>query len=165
MDLQKIVNLINETAKITSAKEYNLGKFIGDLEKLEQEKEIIIEDGVYPDFFDSWRGSYCELALNYGEKKTCVKDILKKAKEALDYTMTGYKGGDFVMDKNTPIHIANYGECNFIHKKYEKGMLYNDSYCPEKKDSENNFMIHYSVKLIGIEKLENCYKLKLRIDE
>ena len=166
MDMQVLINTMNNNSKLQSAQEYNLGRFIRDLEKLDQEKLIYVEKGIGCDGLSSWRGSYCELAMQYDKKtKSKVKDVLKQAKNVLDSTLTGYKGGDFVMDSKTPIHIANYGEVSFEHKKYEAGMLYNDNYEPEKKDSKDNFMIYYQVKLIGIEDKGKYYQLKLRIND
>jgi hypothetical protein len=158
MNLQGIVDAMNKSSKESSAKEYNLGIFIKELKELDKEKEIILEEGVYPECLDSWRGSYCELALEYGDKKISVGELLDKAKKALDSTMTGYKGGDFVMDEKTPIHIANYGECGFRIKKYEYNLYYDEL-------EKEAYPVHASVKLIGIEDKGAFYKLKLRIDE
>jgi hypothetical protein len=146
---QKLIDAMSLASKIESAKEYSLGKFIKDLEGLKQDKEILIEKYYYPNGLYSWRGSYCQLALDWKKEKVVVKQLLKIAKSALNTTMTGYKGGEFFMDKNTPIHIADYGDSCFEHKKY----LYN------KKEKR-----YYDVKLIGIEDKGNFYKLKVRTE-
>lgn len=57
----------------------------------------------------SWRGIYAELAFEPVENTT-IGEMLEAAKSALNKTMTGYKGGDFLMDGNTTIHIDYYGE-------------------------------------------------------
>lgn len=158
MDLQKVVDAMNNSNKLNSAREYNLGIFIKELKELDQKKEIILEEGVYPEYLDSWRGSYCELALRYGEDKITIKELLNKAKKVLNKTLTGYKGGDFIMDEKTPIHIANCSECGFRIKKYEYN-LYHDE--PEKEP----YPVFASVKLIGIEDKGDFYKLKVRVDE
>lgn len=114
MDLmQKVIYLSNENSKFKSAKEYNLGTFIKDLEKLDGDKEIIIEDGVYPSCFCSWRGSYCELSLDFDRTPILVRELLEKAKDANGKTFIGYKGGEFLMDFFVPIHIAAYGNCDY----------------------------------------------------
>jgi hypothetical protein len=79
----------------------------------------------YPTGLSSWRGSYAELALNfsfvgYGMpgyiktdgpdlKELTVTEFLAILKSAIGKTYTGWKGGDFVMGKNTPIWVANDG--------------------------------------------------------
>jgi hypothetical protein len=112
MDMQSIVNMINENAKKESGKEYNLGMLINDLEKYNNEfLEVEFDDGSIPSDFDSWRGSYCELALGYEEKGICHNHTLyRKAYNANGSMYEGYKGGEFIMDLDTPMHQANYGE-------------------------------------------------------
>lgn len=56
----------------------------------------------------SFRGCYDELAFEPAENVT-VSDMLACAKSAVGATYQGYKGGDFLMDMHTDVHIANYG--------------------------------------------------------
>jgi hypothetical protein len=66
---------------------------------------------LFPTDIDSWRGSYDELALNYvgeGEELTATK-FFELLKNAFGKKFTGYKGGEFFMNKNTPVWVANYG--------------------------------------------------------
>ena len=58
---------------------------------------------------DSWRGSYDEIAFAPA-KDVPLALMLKQAEACLGSTFTGYKGGEFTMEKHTPIHIDNYGE-------------------------------------------------------
>ena len=77
------------------------------------EKEVRFDFGYFrPTNLDSWRGIYAELALGYSEteKDITVNELIKILKEAIGKTYTGYKGGDFVMGKNTPIWVSNYSE-------------------------------------------------------
>ena len=77
------------------------------------EKEVRFDFGYFkPTNLDSWRGSYDELALGYSETEKDIKvsELIKTLKEAIGKTFTGYKGGDFVMGKNTPVWVSNYGE-------------------------------------------------------
>lgn len=65
---------------------------------------------LFPTSINSWRGSYDELALNFetqGEEMK-VSDFLKMLKDCIGKEFTGYKGGEFVMHKGTPIWVANY---------------------------------------------------------
>ena len=120
MNIQVFVNDFNNRMKIESGKEYNLGMLIKDLEQYKDEFLVAeFDDGSIPTNFDSWRGSYCELALNYKKEGKCHIDTLyRNAFNANGSMFVGYKGGDFVMDLDTPIHQANYGECGV---KYDNG--------------------------------------------
>src|SRR6478672_109806 len=64
---------------------------------------------LYPKELMSWRGIYRELAMNYtglrGEPNTALKasEFLALLKGAIGTEYTGYKGGEFRMDKHTPV--------------------------------------------------------------
>lgn len=73
---------------------------------------------LFPTEFDSWRGSYNELALNFhlggygGDdkiKQLTVSKFLTLLKETVGKEFTGWKGGEFTMNKHTPIWVANSG--------------------------------------------------------
>jgi len=146
MNMQAIIDNMNENSKLKSGQEYNLGAFINDLEKLNQDLEILIEENIYPSHFSSWRGSYCELSLDYDKKPITVKELLEKAKECNGKEYTGYKGGEFVMDLYTPIHIAAYGSSTYYYSDRT-----NDDY--------------QLCKLIGIKEVDGKYSLLTRNDK
>lgn len=114
---------MNEKQKIESGKEYNLGELIKDLEKY-KDSTILVEfdNGKIPTQFSSWRGSYCELALEYKDEGICFADSLYiNAFNANGSIFEGYKGGIFEMDLNTPIHQANYGDVGVkINNEYNE---------------------------------------------
>ena len=114
---------MNEMQKIESGKEYNLGNLIKDLEKY-KDSTILVEfdNGKIPTQFSSWRGSYCELALEYKDEGICFADSLYiNAFNANGSIFEGYKGGNFEMDLNTPIHQANYGDVGVkINNEYNE---------------------------------------------
>ena len=134
--MEELVKQMNEMQKIESGKEYNLGELIKDLEKY-KDSTILVEfdNGKIPTQFSSWRGSYCELALEYKDEGICFADSLYiNAFNANGSIFEGYKGGNFEMDLNTPIHQANYGdvgvkinneynECKIIGIKEENGKV------------------------------------------
>jgi len=56
----------------------------------------------------SYRGYYDQLAFEPAENVT-VGSMLACARDALDRTFTGYKGGDYKMDEWTDVWLAEYG--------------------------------------------------------
>jgi hypothetical protein len=93
-----------------------------------------------PKGIDSWRGRYGELAIqtekfgsyqtdvvqhifdsgdrsyeykSFGKENPTVVEWIEILKEAQGKTFTGYKGGDFLMGKNTPVWLAEYGNSYF----------------------------------------------------
>lgn len=56
----------------------------------------------------SYRGYYDELAFEPCFETT-VGAMLKAAKQAVGETYQGWKGGDYTMDKWTPVHLAVMG--------------------------------------------------------
>lgn len=59
----------------------------------------------------SYRGYYDRVAFEPVRKPMTVEFMLAAAKGALGKTFRGYKGGDYLMDENTPVHLASYGNC------------------------------------------------------
>lgn len=113
--------LINELSKgwraERSLSQITLGRFISELEKLPQDKEI--ENVCSP---HSYRGYYSDLALEKESGTRSVGSLVEKLKsECLGQTFTGYKGGDFYMDENTPMWIAKYGSCGVKIMNIEDG--------------------------------------------
>lgn len=100
--------------RMKTSSQLMLGELILKLEAIgNKDLPVIFDNGKYcPTDLDSWRGSYAELALEYqyteGEELTLAA-FLKMLKEAIGKTYNGYKGGDFIMGKNTPIWVAHYG--------------------------------------------------------
>lgn len=105
----------------------NLGELIQKLEKCEltwrEEKEpknVCFDFGTaIPTTLDSWRGSYDELALGYKLSgydnndehfsKTTAEALLNELKSAIGKEFTGWKGGEFHMNKSTRVWVANPG--------------------------------------------------------
>lgn len=99
-------------------------------EKFKEEAYVKFDFGsALPTGLSSWRGVYAELAINYsfngygdmvGYKKEdlstfepkppTVTEFLKMIKGAIGKTYTGWKGGDFEMDRDTPLWVSNDGD-------------------------------------------------------
>jgi len=123
--------------KLKSSPQMTLGEMIAVLEPIAKNQEEIIKkydheanvefdfEYAYPVGLSSWRGSYDELALNfsfvgygvegftkienYEPKEMPISKFLELLKNALGKEYTGWKGGDFIMGKTTPVWVANDG--------------------------------------------------------
>ena len=117
MDLQTIVTnaLAAERAEqMKTSPQLTLGELILKLEAVgNKELPVVFDVGKYhPTDIDSWRGRYNELALNYVTKgePLSVRDITAFLRGTVGSIHTGYKGGDYLMGKTTPVWVANYGD-------------------------------------------------------
>lgn len=103
-----------------------LGQLITEIESFDlrnssdEFKNVCFDFGsAVPTNLDSWRGSYSELALGYkfsGYDNTkehfadiTANDLLQELKSAIGKEYTGWKGGDFIMNEDTPVWVANPG--------------------------------------------------------
>jgi len=115
MDIQAAVKRMRQ-ADLKEFNILNLGQIIEKLKEQDQKETIMFDFGGYvPDMeLDSYRGSYDELCVGYKKqewnKDQTVGDFLKACEKAVGNTYTGYKGGDFTMDEDTPVWVAQYSE-------------------------------------------------------
>lgn len=121
MDLQQFIDLQVKNARKMSFEKSNqltLGQLIEKIESItnndcDGDEPYVVYDFEYlfPSSINSWRGSYSELALNFesGGSPMSISSFLSMLKETVGKTFEGYKGGDFLMGKETPIWVANYG--------------------------------------------------------
>ena len=128
MDIQKFVEDSIKAQRVdmlAKSDQLTLGEMILKLEPIVEKYKDEPDDKqptvnydfeyLFPTDIDSWRGSYAELALNfvgyvYSDKRPMkVADFLKMLKEAVGKEFIGYKGGEFIMSKHTPVWVANYG--------------------------------------------------------
>lgn len=137
-DIQQIIDAIKLAVKLESAKEYSLRYLIEDLRKCDQSLIVHIDTGEFPEkhllgyaevgdathskwgfdyekkqvmsIFSSYRGSYNQLAIQHSNvnNNITVAEVLEMAEFVNGKYLCGYKGGDFLMDLDTPIHINNY---------------------------------------------------------
>lgn len=123
MDLQTYLdNAIKaeRTEQLARSDQLTLGEIISKCEVIAA-LEHTLSDGSEPEVvFDfeylapagigSWRGSYDELALSFADSaRPRLSEFIQMLKEADGETYTGYKGGEFVMSRHTPVWVANYG--------------------------------------------------------
>lgn len=81
---------------------------------------------------DSYRGFYEQLALGYEDtysiSTVTVRQLLKTLEDSVLATFGGWKGGEYVMDDDTPMWAANRGDSTRtmivgVHE-YEYGIVY-----------------------------------------
>lgn len=107
-----------ETLK--NSDQLTLGELILKLKHIKQRKHnpepMVVYDfcGLFPTNILSWRGAYDELALNFIDLDEVIKPM--KLSDFIDMLLladggifAGYKGGEFVMSKHTPVWVANWG--------------------------------------------------------
>lgn len=90
-----------------------LGELIVRLEAQPEDNEVEFDFGyLAPDGLHSWRGDYADLAIGYEYQPSGPKvaELLADLRAAVGKTFTGYKGGEFTMREDTPVHIDNYGD-------------------------------------------------------
>ena len=112
MFTQQDIDNWNLEQKRISAEEYSLGSLIADLKNIKPDLIVEIDNGTFPSrpIFHSWRGSYYELGMEFSNnnENITVNDLLENAESANGKYMCGFKGGEFLMDLKTPIHISQY---------------------------------------------------------
>jgi len=90
-----------------------LGQMIDVLERKDPTADVQFSFvGMVPTGVSSYRGYYDQLAIGYESKypRPKVADVLTMLKDADGQTFTGYKGGEYTMDRDTAVWVANNGE-------------------------------------------------------
>ena len=133
MDLQTYLDNAVKASRaksLANSDQLTVGEIILKLEPIVEKQKERMADGkteeatvcydfeyLFPTSIDSWRGIYAELALNFvdsdrgrtDEKPMKVSEFLEMMKSVIGKEFTGYKGGEFTMNKHTPVWVANYG--------------------------------------------------------
>lgn len=120
MDMDMISKIVEAQRKerFESNEQLSLWEFIKKLKVCidtgKDDKNVVFDfEYLFPTGLNSWRGSYEELALNFGsnedenEMQLELTEFIKLCEEAIGKTYTGWKGGDFVMSEDTPLWVAN----------------------------------------------------------
>lgn len=115
MDFQNIIDAMNNSMRGTRSDYHlTLGGLIEELKKLKASMPVYFSSANETELTnigneDSYRGYYCDLAFDKGEKVKTVGELLKQCQKALGKEYTGYRGGEFLMDADTPLWKAEYG--------------------------------------------------------
>ncbi len=93
----------------------NLGQFTDAVARLKPDTIVRFAfGGLPPHEFGSYRGNYSHISIGFGTELTdgvTAEKLLAKCRAADGAMFYGYKGGEFVMDRRTPLWVANYGDC------------------------------------------------------
>jgi len=94
-----------------SPKQMTLGELIAALRRKDSDARVTFGFGGYvPCGIDSYRGYYEDLAIKYEQKYgITVAEVLKMLEGAIGDVFTGYKGGEYLMNDDTAVWVANYG--------------------------------------------------------
>ena len=90
-----------------------LGRLIDLLKKQNQDAVLYIDGPVRltPTTVASYRGYYDQLAIGVAMDAwpKPVRSLVTELESAVGKTFTGYKGGEFVMTRETAVWFSNYG--------------------------------------------------------
>ena len=89
-----------------------LGEIIDTLEQMPTDVPVKYSDGNIPGSFESWRGIYAVLTLTPDGDGITAGELLKMAIKADGGTFEGYKGGEYIMNRKTPVWADDYGYCS-----------------------------------------------------
>lgn len=98
-----IDTILTEARNTRKAYHVTLGELIEKLRQADPEALIALESP------HSYRGYYADLALEPAEVPIKVWELLNQLADVIDTELTGYKGGKFLMEHDTPVWVANYG--------------------------------------------------------
>ena len=108
MNAQNFIDIYNLGAKASRADYHlTLGGLIDKLDFASPNLPVTSDYGP-PGEGLSYRGYYCDLAFEKEGEAITVKDFLNRCKRLLDQEQEGYKGGQFLMERDTPLWISDY---------------------------------------------------------
>jgi hypothetical protein len=106
MDMQAYVDAMSKVwQKERSLSQMTLGRLIEKLSTYSLDHKIanICEP-------HSYRGYYIDLAFEIDDGTSTAGEVLKMLQGCFLETFEGYRGGEFAMDKDTPIWVASWGQ-------------------------------------------------------
>ena len=111
MDLQKLVDALGDSNRRTQSDYHlTLGAAIDQLENVPETLAIKFDwNGSSPKSPDSYRGYYSDLAFESRSEPTTVGSFIADCRRSVGATFEGYKGGDFVMMRDTPLWASEWG--------------------------------------------------------
>ena len=98
------------------AEQFTLGDLIDSLKQCKSDAMVFFDFGeLVPYAFNSYRGYYEDLALDFKEYgyeggNPTAEEFLKLCEEQVGSIHTGWKGGEYTMDRDTSIWVAHTGD-------------------------------------------------------
>ena len=83
-----------------------LGKLIDALDSESPRTIVSFDCGGYPGDDYSYRGYYEDLAFRWSDEPASAGELLSQCRSALGSTYRGWKGGDYTMDADAPLWVA-----------------------------------------------------------
>lgn len=74
----------------------------------DMEPDVMLDGLGYP---HSYRGYYSDLALQPLPERVPVAQLAIEVSSVLGTELTGYKGGEYLMQKDTPVWVSHHGGC------------------------------------------------------
>lgn len=106
---------IMQAARQPAHQGLRLGDIIDALKPVKDDSRVEFDFGGFEaSGIDSYRGYYSDLALSFAEAGLTAGALLKELEDANGSVFTGYKGGDYRMDRSTPVWVANYGRSHGV---------------------------------------------------
>jgi hypothetical protein len=113
INMQAVVDALGQAGRNTRSNYHlTLGAAITALEALDDGAWITFDTSESPGELRSYRGYYSDLAFEPADSPATVGTVLASLRAALGATFEGYKGGDFIMDKETPLWVSHWGSCS-----------------------------------------------------
>lgn len=113
MDLQEFVDMMGDAQQQTRSKYHlTLGQLIALLDEADDDLPVEFSEGGFPTDPHSYRGYYCDLALESTDEEVVVADLQETLEDVHGSELTGYKGGQFEMGTNTPLWQSEWGNSN-----------------------------------------------------
>lgn len=102
---EQVDKILKQWRQERSATQMTLIQLIEAIKKFNPERRIKSLGNPH-----SYRGYYSDLSFEFQKgTQSCGDFLLMLKQNCLGATFTGYKGGDFYMDEDTPLWIAKYG--------------------------------------------------------
>lgn len=109
-EIQILVDTMCEMTKLERSNYHlTLGELIDKLKQFNKKMIVKIDfNNLSPAAAMSYRGYYSDLAFDWSNDDINVQDFLDICKNTINTELEGYKGGEFLMESNTPVWIDEY---------------------------------------------------------
>ncbi len=103
--MQELIELrLKEHEEARYKDQPNLGTLIKQLQNCDPDAKVEFESGYFQDFC-SWRGAI--VVTSESTRVIYVKEVIRMLRGCIGETFTGYKGGEFTIQENTPLYLVD----------------------------------------------------------